>query len=165
VEAEVHVEDARLARELARELERDIRRLGAAVGEEAGVERARRERGQFGAEPAFERAPLHLDHARAVALQPLDQPALQAVVVAADIEDAVAAEEVEVPLPFLVPEPRPLRPHEDLVEADELEHAGEAMIHVLRVAVVDDVARFFEEVRQGGGGGHGVAPRAGWGTG
>jgi hypothetical protein len=62
--------------------------------------------------------------------------------IAAYIEYAVPSEEVEIAPSIPVPELRTSSLREHTVKSDQFDHAGEAMVHVARIAFEDLFWRF-----------------------
>ena len=109
--------------------------LGAGVAEEAGVtwgeffgEGLGEETGEDGA--------VHLDHVGEIEFQNVADGFLEGGMITADIEDAVAAEEVEVVLAVEVVEVGAFTAGVDLVKADGALDLHERAVHVLVVQIV-----------------------------
>ena len=134
VKGVLEVEHARTPGGRARELEGGVHGVGAGVGEEDGVESGRHPRDELLGEEAGEQRDVHLDEARPLQLEGFLERAPHRGVVAAEIEDTVAGEEVEVALAVGVPEVRALALHPDLVEADDAQDAGQLGAEVAGVA-------------------------------
>ena len=125
VEGVVQVEHARTPCGRAGELEGRVDGVGAGVGEEHRVEPGRHPRDQLLGEEAGEQRDVHLDEARPLQLEGFLERAPHRGVVAAEIEGAVAGEQVEIALAVRVPQIRAFAPHPDLVEADDGEDASQ----------------------------------------
>ncbi len=119
----------------AGELEGAFDGLGAGVTEEARVARGEFLGEGLGEEAGKDRA-VHLNHVGEIEFEDVPDGLLDGGVVATDVEDAVAAEEVEVVLAVQVVEVGALGPGVDLVEADGALDLHEGPVHVLVVQVV-----------------------------
>ena len=95
--------------------------------------RAFRER--LGQQPAEERA-IHLHHVRQIEIEHVADRLLHRGMVAADIENAVAAQEIEVGVLIHVVEISALRPGIDLVETDDALGRDQRAIEVPLVQLV-----------------------------
>ena len=131
----------------------------AAVAEEDGVEVWGALLGEaldegFG-EEAAEEGGVHLDHVGEVEVEGVADGLLCDGVVAADVEDAEAGEEVEVAVAFLVVEVLALGAGVDFVEADHALDLDEGAVEVAVVEGVVFAEAFFDDVFDGEGWGHG----------
>ena len=117
----------------SRELDRRLDGLGAGAREEGGAEIRRRALQQLLGEHAGEQREAELGHVRGLGGERLLELPSHCGVVAAEGEDAVAGEQVEVALAGLVDQVGPLSPDPGPVEADRAQDPNELRIHVALV--------------------------------
>ncbi len=114
----------------AGEFDRAFERFRAGVAEEDCVEMRRRFFQQrLGEQPAEDRA-IHLHHVWQIHVEHVADGVLHGGMVAADVEDAVAAEEVEVVVAVAVEEVGALRASVDLIESNDPLHFDQRRIQV-----------------------------------
>src|SRR5260370_14964446 len=102
----------------ARKFQRALHRLGARVAKENGIEvRWRPFRQRLREQPTQQRA-VHLHHVWKVEIEDIADRLLYYRMVASNIENAIAAQEIEIRLIIHVVEVSSLRPHIELVEPD-----------------------------------------------
>ena len=128
--------EPRAARRGARKFDRALHRLGARVAEEDRVQVRRQFFQQRLGEQAAEQRAIHLHHVRQVHLQHVAHSLLHGGMVAPDIEDAVAAEKIEVVVPVEVVEVAAARLRIDVIKADDALHRDQRGIQVLLVELI-----------------------------
>ena len=132
----VERDDAFPAGRRAGKFQRALDRFGAGVAKENRVEMRRRSlRDRFGQQPAQERA-IHLHHVRQIQIEHVADRFLHHRMISPDIENAVAAQEIEIRLVIHVVEISALGPGIDLVETDDALRRDQGAIDVLMVQLV-----------------------------
>ena len=120
----------------ARKFQRALHRFGAGVAKENGVEMRRRAfRDRFRQQSAQERA-IHLHHVRQIEIEHVADRLLHHRMIAPDVENAVAAQKIEVGGVIHVVEIRALGPRIDLVETDHALRRDERAVDVPLVQLV-----------------------------
>src|SRR6266404_1659034 len=120
----------------AREFDRALHRFGPGVAKEDRVEVLGRAFGdRFGEQTAQQRA-IHLHHVRKIEIEHVADRLFHQGMVSADIENAVAAQEIEIRRVIHVVEIRALGPGIDLVETDHALRLHQRAIQMLLVQLV-----------------------------
>ena len=120
----------------AGKFQRALHRFGAGVAKENRIEMWRRAfRDRFGEQSAQERA-IHLHHVRQIEIEHVADRFLHRGMIAADVENAVAAEEIEIRLVIHVVEIRALGPRIDFVETDHALRRHERPVEMALVQLV-----------------------------
>jgi methyl coenzyme M reductase subunit C len=116
--------------------DRTLGRLGARVAKEDRIQMRRQFFQQRLREQSAEQRAIHLHHVRQIHLQHITDGLLHRGVVAPDIEDAVAAEKIEIVVPVEIDEVAPVRMRIHLVEPDDPLDGDQRGIQVLLVELV-----------------------------
>ena len=120
----------------AGKLEGPFHGFGARVAKEAGIARRAKFFDESLGEETGENGTVHLDHIGEIKFEDVLDGLLDGGVVAADIEDAVAAKEVEVVLAVEVVEVSPFGPSINFIEPDGALNLDESTIDEFIVQVV-----------------------------
>ena len=130
VECLLDRDEPRAPRRGAREFDRTLHRLGARVAKEHRVQMRRQFFQQRLREQPAEQRAIHLHHVRQIHLQHVADRLLHGGMIAPDVEDAVAAEKVEVVVPVEVVEVAPARLRVHVIETDDALDGDERGIQV-----------------------------------